>query len=48
MRWGIETSFRALKYAIGMVHFHVRKDNSLLQEIYASLVVYSFSERVIA
>ncbi len=46
MRWGIETSFRDLKYAIGMVNFHARKDNSIMQEIYASLVMYNFSERI--
>ncbi len=46
MRWGIETSFRDLKYAIGMVNFHARKENSILQEIYASLVMYNFSERI--
>lgn len=46
MRWGIETSFRDLKYAIGMVNFHARKENSILQEIYASLVMYNFSERM--
>lgn len=46
MRWGIETSFRDLKYAIGMVNFHARKGNSILQEIYAALVMYNFSERL--
>lgn len=46
MRWGIETSFRDLKYAIGMVNFHARKDSSIMQEIYASLVMYNFSERI--
>ena len=46
MRWGIETSFRDLKYAIGMVNFHARKENSILQEIYAALVMYNFSERL--
>lgn len=48
MRWGIETSFRDLKYAIGMVNFHARKDSSIMQEIYASLVMYNFSERITA
>ena len=46
MRWDIEASFRDLKYAIGMVNFHARKENSILQEIYASLVMYNFSERI--
>ena len=25
MRWGIETSFRELKYTIGLLHFHAKK-----------------------
>ena len=25
MRWGIETSFRELKYSIGLIHFHSKK-----------------------
>lgn len=25
LRWGIETSFRELKYAIGLTSFHARK-----------------------
>ena len=25
MRWGIETSFRELKYAVGLTHFHSKK-----------------------
>ena len=48
MRWGIETSFRDLKYAIGLVNFHARKNSSIMQEIYASLVMYNFSERITA
>ena len=48
LRWGIETSFRDLKYAIGMVNFHARKDDAIMQEIFASLIMYNFSERIIA
>lgn len=48
LRWGIETSFRDLKYAIGLVNFHARKDDSIVQEIFASLVMYNFSERITA
>ena len=25
MRWGIETSFRELKYTVGLLHFHAKK-----------------------
>ncbi|MCO8241010.1 transposase, partial [Streptococcus suis] len=33
-RWGIETSFRDLKYSIGLTHFHAKKKEGILQEIY--------------
>ena len=39
---GIETSFRELKYDIGMVHLHAKKDDSILQEIYAAFTMYNF------
>jgi hypothetical protein len=42
-RWGIETSFRDIKYAAGMLFFHSRKKQLLLQEIYAKLILYNFS-----
>lgn len=41
-RWGIETSFRYLKHAAGLLYFHSRKPEFLLQEIYATLVMYNF------
>ena len=47
MRWGIETSFRQLKYAIGLNAFHAKKRNSIKQEIYARLILYNFCERVV-
>ncbi|MFR3389579.1 MAG: transposase [[Clostridium] scindens] len=43
-RWGIETSFRDLKYTIGLLHFHSKKVEHILQEIYARLIMYNFSE----
>ncbi|QAA34455.1 IS4 family transposase [Clostridium manihotivorum] len=43
-RWGIETSFRDLKYTIGLLHFHSKKVEYILQEIYARLIMYNFSE----
>jgi IS4 transposase len=30
MRWGIETSFRDLKYTIGLLHFHSKKVEFIL------------------
>lgn len=46
MRWGIETSFRDLKYTIGLLHFHSKKMEFILQEIFARLVMYNFSELI--
>ncbi len=42
MRWGIETSFRDLKYTTGMIAFHTRKTDCVMQEILAHMVVYNF------
>lgn len=47
MRWGIETSFRELKYAIGLNAFHSKKREFIKQEIYARLILYNFCERII-
>ena len=44
MRWGIETSFRELKYAIGLVNFHSKKVEYIVQEVFAKLTMYNFCE----
>lgn len=44
MRWGIETSFRELKYAIGLRNFHSKKATFVQQEIFARLTMYNFCE----
>ena len=41
-RWGIELTFRYLKHAAGLLHFHSKKPEFLKQEIYASLFMYNF------
>ncbi|SFO85405.1 Transposase DDE domain-containing protein, partial [Acidaminococcus fermentans] len=41
MRWGIETSFRSLKYAVGAIQFHSKQDEFVRQELYAHLVMYN-------
>ena len=46
MRWGIETSFRDLKYTVGLLHFHSKKVEYILQEIFAGLIIYNFSELI--
>ncbi|WP_423250184.1 transposase [Paenibacillus thiaminolyticus] len=44
MRWGIETSFRALKYTVGLTNFHAKKRESITQEIFARMILYNFAE----
>ena len=46
MRWGIETSFRELKYAIGLTSFHAKKVEYIKQEIFARLILYNFCEAI--
>ena len=48
MRWGIETSFRSLKYTVGLIHFHSKKAECIYQEIFAALVIYNFTEWITA
>jgi hypothetical protein len=43
IRWGIETSFRELKYHVGLIAFHSKKKDCVIQEIFASLIMYNFS-----
>ena len=45
-RWGIETSFRQLKYSVGLVNFHSKKVDYILQEIFARLILYNFCELI--
>ena len=45
-RWGIETSFRSLKYTIGLTRFHASKADFVLQEIWARLTAYNFTEAI--
>ncbi len=47
-RWGIETSFRELKYALGAINFHSKKDKFILQELFAHMVMYNAVSRVAA
>ena len=46
MRWGIETSFRELKYSIGLTYFHSKKTDYIKQEIWARLILYNFCEAI--
>ncbi len=44
MRRGIETSFRELKYALGVSCFHSKKAEYIVQEIYARIILYNYCE----
>ena len=46
MRWAEETSFRELKYTIGLIHWHSSKYEGILQEINARMILYNFCELV--
>ncbi|MGL4992195.1 MAG: transposase [Sarcina sp.] len=48
MRWGIEISFRELKYSIGLVNLHSKKRDFIIQEIYAKLTMYNFCSMIIS
>lgn len=45
-RWGIETSFRELKYGMGLVNLHGKKDDFVRQEIFAAMVMSNFCSRI--
>lgn len=45
-RWGIETSFRALKYTVGLTNFHAKKQEFITQEIFARMIMYNFAEMI--
>lgn len=38
-RWGIETAFRELKYGIGLVNLHGKKDDFVRQEIFSAMIM---------
>jgi len=46
MRWGVETSFRELKYAVGLLSFHAKKREYIIQEIFARIIMYNFAEMI--
>lgn len=46
MRWGIETSFRELKYAVGLTAFHSKKQEHIVQEVFARIIMYNFAEMI--
>ncbi|MGU7979552.1 transposase, partial [Streptococcus suis] len=46
--WSIETSFRDLKYSVGLTHFHAKKKEGILQEIYARFINVNFCKWLIS
>ena len=46
LRWGVETSFRELKYLVGLIHFHSKKEEHILQEIFARFIMYNFASLI--
>ena len=48
MRWDIETSFRELKYALGGINFHSKKDDFIEMELYSHFVMFNAVARSIA
>ncbi len=44
LRWGIETSFRSLKYTLGLIYFHSKKTEHIISEIFAKLTMYNFAQ----
>ena len=47
-RWGIESSFRKLKYTIGLNHYHGYKADFIQQEIWAKLTAYNATELLVS
>jgi len=43
MRWKIETSFKSLKYACGLIVFHSRSRQYNVQEVYARFIMYNLT-----
>lgn len=47
-RWDIETSFRELKYALGSINFHSKKDDFIKMELFAHFIMFNAVSRSIA
>ena len=41
LRWGIETSFRDLKYTLNLVFFHSRQYDFIIQELISRILMYN-------
>lgn len=41
LRWGIESSFRKLKYDLGSIQFHSKQDRFIEMELYAHMIMFN-------
>ena len=48
LNFGRRIHFRTLKYTIGLLHFHSKKPEYILQEIFARLTMYNFTAFIAA
>ena len=46
LRWGIETSFRDLKYSLALLHLHSKRVDFVHQEIFAKLTMFNFCQLI--
>ena len=46
MRWGVETSFRDLKFTVDILHFHAKKRAFVEQEVWSKLIVFNFCKAI--
>lgn len=46
LRWGIETSFRELKYAVNLSSLHAKKVKYIYQEVFARIILYNFCQLI--
>lgn len=46
-RWSVESSFRKLKYTIGLSNYHSYKPEYIKQEIWANLIAYNITEMLV-
>ncbi len=47
-RWSEETSFRELKYTIGLINWHSHKPSGIIQGMYAKLILYNYCAAAVA
>lgn len=47
LRWGIETSFRRLKYSIDVNKVHSKISDNIMQEVFCGMIVFNLTQYVI-